>query len=153
MSYAETLVQMLGPWSWHVAGLLLLGLEILVPGTFFLWFGVAALIVGTLALFVDMPWQLTLLLFMAIALICLFAGRRLMKGRESGEGDSGLNRRGQRYVGRHFIIDEPIVQGAGRLHVDDTIWRISGPDLPAGARVTVTGVNGASLVVAAAVGD
>lgn len=150
MSYVETLIDMLGPWSWHVAGLILLGLEILVPGTFFLWFGVSALIVGTLALFVDLPWEANLLLFTTIALICLFVGRNFMKRREGDEGDSGLNRRGHRYIGRQFILDEPIAQGRGRLGIDDTIWRVSGPDLEAGARVTVTGIEGASLVVEAA---
>lgn len=149
MSYVETLVDMLGPWSWHVAGLILLGLEILVPGTFFLWFGISALVVGTLALFVDLPWEVNLLLFMAVALICLFAGRRWMKQREGGEGDAALNRRGQRYVGRQFVLGEPIAQGTGHLSVDDTIWRVSGPDMVANTRVKVTGIEGASLVVEA----
>ncbi len=147
MSYVETLVAMLGPWSWHVAGLILLGLEILVPGTFFLWFGVSALLVGTLALFVDLPWEVALLLFMAIALICLFVGRNVMRNRGTREGDDALNRRGQRYMGRQFVLEEPVDQGTGRLKVDDTIWRVIGPDLAAGTRVTVTGISGSSLVI------
>lgn len=147
MSYVETLIDLLGPWSWHVAGLLLLGLEILVPGTFFLWFGISALIVGTLALFVDLSWEINLLLFMGIALVCLVVGRMLMRQREGEEGDSGLNRRGQRYVGRHFVLAEPIAQGTGRISIDDTIWRVTGPDLAAGSRVVVRGIDGASLVV------
>lgn len=147
MSYVETLIDLLGPWSWHVAGLLLLGLEILVPGTFFLWFGISALIVGTLALFVDLSWEINLLLFMGIALVCLVVGRMLMRQREGEEGDSGLNRRGQRYVGRHFVLAEPIAQGTGRISIDDTIWRVTGPDLAAGSKVVVRGIDGASLVV------
>ncbi|MFD0936463.1 NfeD family protein, partial [Methylobacterium trifolii] len=40
--------------------------------------------------------------------------------------------------------------GAGRIRFDDTLWRVSGPDLPAGARVRVTGMAGTVLTVAAA---
>ena len=36
-------MMVLGPWFWVVLGVLLLVLEILAPGTMFLWFGVAAL--------------------------------------------------------------------------------------------------------------
>lgn len=154
MSLFETVIRELGPWSWHVLGLVLLGLEILAPGTFFLWFGVAALLVGTLALFVDYSWQVEVILFIAIAVACLVVGRRLMaRGGdrdEAEEGDPGLNRRGQRYVGRTFLLGEPIEQGNGRLAVDDTVWRIHGPDLPAGARVRVIEVDGAVLNVEAA---
>ena len=147
MSYIEMLVDALGPWSWHVAGLLMLGLEILAPGTFFLWFGVSALIVGTLALFVDLSWQVNVLLFLGIALACLFAGRRIMRKEGKTDGDPALNRRGQRYVGREFLLTEAISEGGGRVHIDDTIWRVSGPDTAVGTRVRVTRVEGASLVV------
>ena len=34
----------LGPWAWWVLGLILLAIEVALPGFFFLWFGNAALI-------------------------------------------------------------------------------------------------------------
>jgi len=42
----------------------------------------------------------------------------------------------------------PIVDGRGRLKVDDTMWLVEGPDLPAGTRVQVTGVDNTLLRVA-----
>lgn len=143
----EWVVAQLGPWAWHVLGLVLLGLEILVPGTFFLWFGVSALVVGTLSFFVDLPWQADLLIFIVLALACVVIGRRIMSGREKSEGDAGLNNRGQRYVGRRFVLREAVAEGTGRLSIDDTVWRVHGPDLAAGTEVVVTAVNGSSLVV------
>jgi inner membrane protein len=147
VSIVERLVSELGPWNWWVLGLILLGLEILAPGTIFLWFGVSAILVGTLALFVQMSWQVSLVIFLILSFVSLIVGRRLMSRLASETGDPGLNRRGSRYVGRVLVLIEPLSQGAGKLSIDDTVWRITGPDLPAGTRVRITGLDGARLTV------
>jgi membrane protein implicated in regulation of membrane protease activity len=61
-----------------------------------------------------------------------------------------LNRRAESYVGRVFTLDKPIVNGTGAVRIDDTIWRVSGPDCPAGSRVRVASADGANLLVQAA---
>ena len=61
-----------------------------------------------------------------------------------------LNRRSDALVGRVFTLDKPIMDGSGTVRVDDTIWRVSGPDCPAGSRVKVVRADGASLTVEAA---
>ncbi|MBO6757943.1 MAG: NfeD family protein [Roseibium sp.] len=142
------IVAELGPWNWFILGLLLLGLEIVAPGTVFLWFGVAAILVGTLALFTDLPWQVYLGLFLALSLVSLILGRRLMARLQTESGDPDLNKRGSRYIGREFVLAAPLQQGEGRLSIDDTVWRITGPDLPAGTHVRVERIDGARLVVA-----
>ncbi|ADZ69270.1 NfeD family protein [Polymorphum gilvum] len=147
MSLVERLIYELGPWNWWVLGLLLLGLEVVVPGTIFLWFGIAAILVGTLALVVDLSWQVALGLFLVLSLVSLFVGRRLMNRTGRTEGDPNLNRRGSRYIGRVFILERPLEQGSGHLSIDDTVWRVTGPDLPAGARVRIERIEGAQLVV------
>jgi len=58
-----------------------------------------------------------------------------------------LNRRGSQYIGREFTLTEPIVNGIGRLNVDDTIWRISGPDMDSGVQIIVDGMDGTILRV------
>ena len=60
-----------------------------------------------------------------------------------------LNERAARLIGQSFVLAEPIVDGKGRIRVDDTNWRITGPDLPSGTRVRVTGNDGAVLSVGA----
>lgn len=149
MSIVERIVSELGPWNWWILGLVLIGLEILAPGTVFLWFGVSAILVGTLALFVDLSWQISLVLFLILSFATLIVGRRLMSKLSSEEGDPGLNRRGSRYIGRKFILEKPLQQGTGKLSIDDTVWRITGPDLPTGSSVTVERIEGAHLVVVA----
>jgi hypothetical protein len=145
----ETLVTELGPWSWWIGGIVLLGLEIFVPGSFFLWFGVAALLVGTLGFFVPLSFGLQISLWVAASLILLVIGRRVFKRGEVA-GEPLLNDRLAQFTGRSFTLAEPIVEGEGRLKIGDTIWRVTGPELPAGAKVMVTGADGTALVVARA---
>jgi len=147
MGLFESIVDLLGPWSWWVVGLVLLGLEILVPGTFFLWFGIAAIIVGSISLFIVWSWQVQVIVFIAIALAALIASRFFLRPGSRAEETQFLNQRAERLTGRTFTLTEPIVEGAGRLRIDDTFWRVSGPDLPAGTRVKVISADGALLRV------
>ena len=58
-----------------------------------------------------------------------------------------LNQRGLQYIGSELVLVEPIEQGSGKAKLGDGVWKVSGPELPAGARVRVTGVNGTILTV------
>ena len=137
----------LGPWNWLIAGVILLGLEVLAPGNIFVWFGVAALMTGALAFFADLGWQAELIVFVVLAVILVLAGRRLFaRDRQPGEQPL-LNDRAQRYVGGVYVLGEPIIDGKGRVKIDDTRWRVSGPDVPSGTRVKVVGVDGTVLTV------
>jgi len=137
-------------WHWWILAVVLLGLEALFPGAIFLWMGVAAVPVGLLLLIApDVSWQVQLLVF-AVLSVGSIVGWRAYKAAHPEAKVMLLNRRGQQLVGRRFTLNEPIVNGQGRAHVDDTMWRISGPDLPAGTTVSVTAAQGTVLVVAKA---
>src|SRR5216684_3729408 len=56
-----------------------------------------------------------------------------------------LNRRADAFVGRVFTLEKPIVSGNGTVAIGDTVWRVSGPDCPAGSRIKVAGVDGGTL--------
>ncbi len=140
----------LGPWSWWVVGLVLLAAEMMVPGFFLVWIGLAAIAVGALSLLfwdsVFWVWQLQAILFAAFAVAATFIGRKLT--RDHGETDEPfLNQRGASLVGRTATLAEPITEGRGRIKLDDTQWKVSGPDLPVGARVKVISSNGRDLIV------
>lgn len=141
------LVEQFGPWSWVVAGLLLLGLELLLPGNVFVWFGVAAILTGILALLASLGWQTELLVFIVLAVALVVVGRRAFS-REASPGERPfLNDRALRLVGTSYVLSEPIVNGQGRIHVDDTKWRVNGPDLPAGTKVRIASADGTRLNV------
>ena len=147
----EQLFPFLGDWVWFVAAGIFLLLELLSPGVFFIWLGVAAVLVGIIDNLHDLPWQAELVLFAVFAVISVVAGRRFYKGPAMEPADNPhLNRRQMGYVGRSFTLKQPIVDGRGKLTIEDTVWEIEGPDMPAGTRIKVTAVNDMTLVVAAA---
>jgi membrane protein implicated in regulation of membrane protease activity len=55
-------------------------------------------------------------------------------------------------IGRTGVhaLEKPIVDGSGTVRIDDTVWRVAGPDAPAGSRVRIVQADGASLTVTAA---
>jgi membrane protein implicated in regulation of membrane protease activity len=137
----------LGPWSWWIVGVALLALELAMPGNVVVWFGVAAVLTGILALFADLGWQVELLVFVVLSVVLVIAGRRLFS-REAAPGERPfLNDRARRLVGGSYVLHQPIVEGQGTIRVDDTNWRVTGPDLPSGSRVKVAGVDGTKLSV------
>jgi inner membrane protein len=142
-------VRSLGPWAWIIVGLILLGLEVLAPGNVFVWFGVAALITGGLALITALGWQAYFLIFVVLAVVLVVAGRRYFARGPSVSEQPFLNQRAAGLVGRSYVLTEPIVDGHGQVRIDDTKWRVVGPDLPAGTKVRVVSVDGVVLAVAA----
>lgn len=135
-------------WHWWALGLVLMAVETFLPGAFFLWMGLGALVVGVLLLAAPgLSLVVQILVWAAVAVGSVLLWRRLRPAAKSGTPDSDLNERGRLYAGRSFTLDAPIVDGMGRLRIDDGQWRIAGPDLPAGARVRVVAVDGATLKV------
>ena len=146
LQYLETLAY----WDWFIAGLVLVILEVFAPGAVFLWLGIAAGVVGAVVFFVpDLDWKTQFTLFAVLSVVSIVVSRRYLKRRPLETDHPNLNRRGAQYVGRDLILDAALSGGRGRLRVDDTTWRVEGPDLPAGAKVRVTAVNGATLKIEA----
>ena len=135
-------------WHWWVIAAALGALDMLAQRGFFLWLGVAALIVG-LVVFVlpDLSWLSQALIFAGIALVVLLVSRQVIR-RGGGDLSHGtFNRRGQNYVGQVIVLESPIVDGRGRAFVDDTLWTVEGDDLPAGSKVKVVATDGLLLKV------
>jgi membrane protein implicated in regulation of membrane protease activity len=135
-------------WHWWVLAAVLVGLEMVVPTTLLLWPGLAAAATGfVLFLVPGMEWQPQVFVFAILSVIAVALARVYYRMRPQATEDSGLNRRADRYINQQFTLDAPIVNGQGKLRVDDTTWRITGNDMAAGARVRVTSVDGDVLRV------
>ena len=138
----------LGTWNWLIVGVLLMGLELLAPGVFMFWLGLAAFLVGMLSFAVTLPWQLQLLLFAAFAAAAVPIWRRVARQKPGVNPNPFLNKRSDALVGRICTLEKPIVDGEGIVRIDDTVWRVAGPDTPAGSKVQIVRADGASLTVA-----
>jgi inner membrane protein len=141
----------LGTWNWPIFGLILMALELLAPGVFLFWLGLAALLVGLISFAINPSWQLQILMFAVFATAAVPLWRRLARGNNAAsKSNPFLNRRADALVGRVFTLEKPIIDGAGTVRIGDTIWRVAGPDTPAGSRVRIVQADGASLTVASA---
>jgi len=136
-----------GAWNWLILAVLLFIQEAVVPGVHFLWFGIAAVIVGALAMASGMAWPFQIVAFAVISVLTVFWVRRYVRPDVATSDLPDLNIRGQQYIGRSLVVEQAIQNGRGKVRADDTLWLAEGPDVPAGARVTVTSTKGNVLVV------
>ena len=140
-------------WHWLTLAGLLIGLEIVAPGVFLLFPGLAAAVLGLVLLGIpSLDWRLQLLLFAALAVAFIYIGRRYYGRISESEDHKGLNRRGQRHVGEVHRLAGPMTSGRGKLRVGDTDWlaRLDEgrqDDLPDGASMRVVAVEGATFIV------
>lgn len=135
-------------WYWWALAAVLAGVEMLTPGFAFLWLGLAAFLTGVLVWLVpEVGWQGQALAFAVLALAAVggwFWWRRLHPPEAAA---NGLNRRADQQVGALGTLVGPLANDRGRVRLGDTTWPVSGPDLPDGARVRVTGARDGRLIV------
>jgi membrane protein implicated in regulation of membrane protease activity len=139
-------------WHWLVLGVVLAIIEVFAPGAFFLWLGISAAIVGALLwLIPGLSWEIQVLIFAILSVASVVVARRYLTAHPLKTDLPNLNRRGQQYVGRTFTLEEPVVNGQGKIQVDDSTWKITCDDCEAGTRVVISGVDG--VVLRAAIAD
>ncbi len=139
-------------YGWWLLALVLIGAEIMAPGFFMIWIGIAAAALGVVLLFVPaMSFGMQAIVFSVFALISCFVYWRFVRHAMDERSDRpNLNRRAEQYIGRRFVLETAIVNGQGKARVGDSLWLAEGPDLPTGAAIEVVGVDGSTLKVKAA---
>lgn len=137
-------------WHWLILAVALIILEILLPGAYFLWMGISAAVVGgAMFVFPDIPILVQVLIFAVLSVIAVVMYKSHKKKNPVVTDEPALNRRGEQYIGRSFTLEEPIVNGEGKIKVDDSTWKISGADMVVGASVRVIAIEGSILKVEA----
>jgi membrane protein implicated in regulation of membrane protease activity len=131
---------LLSPWTWAVLGLVLAGLEAFAPGVFLLWIGLAAFACALLLVATPLSLEWLLIAFCGFTLVSVLLGRRIYGTRETGGDAPFLNRRAEALVGRETLLQSAIENGVGLARIDDTVWRVCGDEMPAGARVRIVAV-------------
>ena len=134
-------------WVWLTLGLVLAGLEILLPGVYLIWLAVAAIITGVLTLAFDLSLPFQVVDFVFLSLIIAFSAKRFLRDRPIESSDPLMNRPGARLVGQTALVVQAIEHGGGRVKLGDSEWIAHGPDVAVGERVRVKGSEGAILLV------
>lgn len=133
-------------WVWMGVGILLCALEMVAPGVFLLWFGLAAIVTGFLLTMFSMSATWSLIVFAILSVGSVLIGWKLYGSRTDEDDQPFLNRRAEAMIGRTYVLNQPIKGGEGSIRVNDTSWRINGPDMPTGTRIKVTGVVDAMVL-------
>lgn len=135
----------LGGWTWWIIAGLLLLVELVLPGVFFIWLALAGALIGVLDIFLDLSWQIEIALFAVLSVVLVYFVRPRFS--LPGGEPNNLNQRMYGYVGRSYVLDEAIVNGRGKVRIDDTLWVVTGADRSKGEWVKVKAVDGASFAV------
>jgi inner membrane protein len=135
----------LGGWTWWVIAGVFLLIELMLPGVLLMWLGLAAAIIGVIEIFADLSWQAEIALFAVLSVLLVLFVRPRVKFPQ-GEA-SNLNQRMYDYVGRSYVLHDAIVNGRGKVKIDDTLWMVTGTDRDKGEWVKVKSVEGTRLVV------
>lgn len=146
-----SLIREAGPWAWWIFGIALLVAEVVVPGNFLIWVGIAGVATGLLSNLLWQTswwtWEVQWLVFALLSAVSLFVGRTWLLRSGNISDEPTLNDRGASLIGRTADLIDPIVNGHGRVRIGDTIWMVNGPDLPSGTKVRVVSSHGSGLKV------
>lgn len=133
--------------AWLTVGVIMCIAEMIVPGVFLMWIGIAALLTGLAAFLLPIGTGIQMLVFAVFAIASVYFGRRWSGSRVIPSADPLLNDRLARMVGQSATLVDPIVDGEGRAQVGDGVWNVRGGDAPAGTRMRITGADGMTLLV------
>lgn len=129
---------------WLSAGVLMLVLEVVGNTLFFLWFSGAMFVTALVTWLFGPPPAVQGLVFAVATVFALLGWQRFrpLQNMEGRDAAAGLNNRLAGYVGREVVLAEAVVNGQGRVHLDDTYWTVVGEDMPAGTHVRVVALEG-----------
>jgi membrane protein implicated in regulation of membrane protease activity len=141
------LLAKLGVWNWLILAAILFVLEVMSPGIFLMWFGMAAAVTALIAFVFAISWQWQLIFFCGLSLTAVLLAAKYLRKHPLESERPLLNERAVQLIGQSFDLVDPIVNGRGSIKTGDTIWRVQGPELPKGARIKVVGADGTLLKV------
>ncbi|MGC6406127.1 NfeD family protein [Bisgaard Taxon 45] len=137
------------PWHWLILGFVLLIAELVLPGVFLLWWGLAAVVIaGVMALIPSVSLTVLAISYAILAIILSVVWWKYQHGKDKADQlHSSLNQRDHAMLGTRGTVQEIAPHGIGRGHFGDTTWRIQGADLQVGDLVEVYQVDGITLKV------
>jgi membrane protein implicated in regulation of membrane protease activity len=83
----------------------------------------------------------------AISVFGLWFWREYRVQQRDLESASSPHRMGERFIGQIVTVPQGILNGTGRVKLGTRQWSLRGPDIPAGGKARITGVDGRVLIV------
>lgn len=137
-----------GAWHWIGFSSILFCIELFIgtPGVILLWIGIASFVLALILAIYSINFWLQLILLASLSLLLGWLGRKFFFLEESNSPNT-LNQTSKNLIGKILKLEHPIKNGKSRVRINDTIWRVEGPDLPAGVKIEVIDLNGNTLIV------
>ena len=133
-------------WWWAIGGVILLIAEVIAPGFFLIFIGVAAVLTGLFTLMFGLGSAFQLILFVIYAALAVLAGKRFYH-RPHGATAHKLNNRTAQLIGQTVTVTQAIGAEGGRIRLGDGEWSARGGAAAVGDQVTIRGVEGNCLIV------
>jgi inner membrane protein len=134
---------------WLILGVVLAILEIVAPGFYLAWVGLAAILTAGATAVFGFQFVAQGIVFAALAVATVFVARHYFQRAPIVSDDPLLNDRSARLVGAVVTAVEPVDASQGRVKVGDSVWSAKGASAAVGDRLRVTRVDGGILVVEA----
>ena len=135
-------------WHWLAFGAVLLIVELLAPGMFFLWMAEGAIVTGGLLFaFPTLSFELQVGIFSVLSVSSIVIARVWVKRHPIDSDKPKLSRRMDELVVRVLVVQQAIINGEGRVKVGDSVWKARGEDCPIGSRVKVLASEGTVFIV------
>jgi membrane protein implicated in regulation of membrane protease activity len=134
-------------WIWAIGGLLLLIAEVIAPGFFLVFVGVAAIATGAFTLLFGLGTPLQLILFIVYSALAVMIGKRWYGEPHDGDQRHAINEPAKRLIGKTLVVVSQVDDHSGRVRVGDGEWNARGGPAAVGDRVTVTAIEGNCLIV------
>lgn len=144
--------------QWLSLGIILIVLEFFVPGTYLIWFGFSACVVGAVVFFTTLTLTKQLLMFSIIsaifAVLGLYIYRKIMLMVKPSKNAQNLNNMAAQYIGRSYKLVQDVVDGRAKVAVGDTVWIVECPDnLKSGDLVKIADVRDGVVLIAESAED
>jgi len=136
-------------YLWLLAGIILLGSELFVPGVVLAFFGCGAILVALLLLIVPMPFGLQILIFLVVSIALLvFFRNKLLKRFSPDNKKIAFDSE----VGKRVKVIETIPPGlTGKVELHGSQWKAEAHredmEIPEGTWVIVRGRKNITLIV------
>ena len=133
---------------WFIIGFIFFLLEFVIPGLILFFFAVGAWIVALLSLFIDLSFNLQLMIFVASSVVTIFLLRKWVKKMLYGNKRS-TELLEDEFLGKIARSETAISPGNnGKVNFKGTSWQAASEDfIDAGENVTIVGNESILLIV------
>ncbi len=139
-------ITQMGYLGWFAIGVFLILAELFVPGTYLIWFGFSAFMMGIIVSFISLTVVETLVCFALISAV--FAGfgwyayAKILNKTKVPEKYKYLNDMAGAHIGKIYNLSEDVVDGRSKAKIGDSFWLVEIDEpLKKGAKIKIIDVK------------